>query len=91
VLPDPDNRPTEAAELAEVSAVALAVPGDLLSPEGGESALPQREPVTMPEVSVEENSNALPREDDVRRAREASHVFPKAEPPVMQRRADDAF
>jgi hypothetical protein len=79
VLPDADNRPSFSAQFSEISLISLPVAAYLLLPKNRDFVLPQRKPVTMPEVTVDEDGDPLPCKHDVGISWYPPDMFPKTQ------------
>jgi hypothetical protein len=70
VLPNANYSPAESSQLRKIPAVTFSVLLDFCSPKLGEPPLPSRKSVTMPEITIDKNNQALSHKDNVRRSRQ---------------------
>lgn len=79
-FPNDEDAPAQAVELSDRGRIVCAVVSQLLVPKFGVSGrkLEHRAAMCVPETAMHKNGRAMPRKDDIRRARQVLAV--KAEP-----------
>jgi len=75
----------------KIPSIALAIGSDLLLPEFVQLMLPDRKPIAVPEIAVNENRNLFSWENCIRGTWQPLYVFSKAIPAVVQFRSDRNF
>jgi hypothetical protein len=83
MLPNPNNLPSTISKFSKVALVSDAIALDFPLPKRRQSVRPLRKSVTMPEITVQKNSDSLTREYDVRLARKCLDMLTKPIAPAV--------
>lgn len=84
MFPQSDNPPSLPSEVAEIAGVTLSVGLNLRLPGYSKLVAPLWEAIAVPEVTIDEDREALPAEYDVRASADPFIMLPKAQSAPMQ-------